>query len=104
MGQPQARIGDMHMCNMPAPPTPAGPVPPAPLPLTAVGAPTVLVGNLPAARVGDFHASGTGPHAIAKGSTTVIIMGQPAARIGDIAGPPCGGAIIKGEPTVLVGG
>jgi uncharacterized Zn-binding protein involved in type VI secretion len=32
----------------------------------------------------------------------VLIGGQPAARIGDKAG--CGAPIIKGAPTVLIGG
>lgn len=103
MGTPQARITDLNMCLMPFPPTPVTPVPPpAPLPITLTGAPTVLVGKLPAARVTDQHVSGTGPHPIVKGSTTVLICKMPAARIGDTAA--CGGGIIKGEFTVLTGG
>ena len=102
MGQPQARITDMHMCNIPGPPTPAGPLPPAPLPITAVGAPTVLVAGLPAARVTDQHVSAVGPHPIVKGSMTVVICNMLAARIGDLG--VCGGAIMKGELTVLTGG
>ena len=103
MGMPQARLTDLHMCMMPVPPTPAVPVPPpATLPIVSVGAPTVLVAKLPAARVTDQHVSGTGPHPIVKGSMTVIISKMPAARIGDLA--VCGGAVSKGEPTVLTGG
>lgn len=80
-----------------------------------VGCPTVLIGNLPAARVGDMHTcpmvnpgSPPPPHVggpIAKGSATVIIGGMPAARVGDMAtcsGPP--DTISKGEPTVIIGG
>ena len=42
------------------------------------------------------------PHPIIKGSMSVIIGKMPAARIGDSVA--CGGAIVKGEFTVLVGG
>jgi uncharacterized Zn-binding protein involved in type VI secretion len=60
--------------------------------------PTVLIGNLPAARVGDLTICGA---PIAKGSMTVLIGNQLAARQGDITGH--GGVIVKGEPTVLIG-
>ncbi|WP_238705188.1 PAAR domain-containing protein [Parasedimentitalea marina] len=62
---------------------------------------TVLVGKLPAARVTDMVLA-VPPHPIAKGSGTVLISGLPAARILDNAA--CGGMIVKGEFTVLVGG
>ncbi|WP_109465059.1 PAAR domain-containing protein [Albibacillus kandeliae] len=103
MGMPQARLGDMCGCCVPAPP-PAPPVPPpgAPLPIAMVGAPTVLVGKKPAARVTDQHVSGTGPHPIVKGSMTVMISSLPAARIMDNAA--CGGMVVLGEFTVLTGG
>lgn len=42
------------------------------------------------------------PHPIVKGSLTVLIGKKPAARIGDNV--LCGGVIVKGEFTVLVGG
>ena len=71
MSKPQARIGDMSMCNLHPPPPPAGPVV-APTAIAFVGAPTVLVGGQPAARVGDSHV-GLGPHPIALGSMTVLI-------------------------------
>ena len=51
-----------------------------PTPIVPPGAPTVLVGGLPAARVGDS----CGVDAIVKGSLTVLIGGMPAARMGDI--------------------
>jgi uncharacterized Zn-binding protein involved in type VI secretion len=56
------------------------------------GCPTVLIGGMPAARVGDFHmcptVTGTVPHvggAIlpGPGSPSVLIGGVPAARVGD---------------------
>jgi uncharacterized Zn-binding protein involved in type VI secretion len=36
------------------------------------------------------------------GSATVLISGRPALRMGDMSG--CGAPIIKGEPTVEIGG
>lgn len=66
------------------------------------GAPTVLIGNLPAARVGDMAVCVGPPDTIAKGSATVIIAGMPAARIGDNTAH--GGVIVMGMPTVLIGG
>ena len=99
MTNPQPRLSDLTICNL-CIPTPAGPVP-GPSPIMPPCAPTVLVGCLPAARVGDMHI-GIGPHPIALGSFTVMIQKMPAARIGDIHG--CGGAITVGLPTVLTGG
>lgn len=99
MTKPQARIGDQCNCILFAP-SPAGPVPGV-SPLAFVGAPTVLVGKMPAARVGDNHV-GMGPHPVAVGSFTVLIQGQPAARMGDTTG--CGGAVMPPCcPTVLTG-
>lgn len=72
------------------------------------GAPTVLIGGLPAASLGDVHICGFPPPAphpptpIVLGSTSVLIGGKPAARVGDTAG--CGAPIIAGEFTVLIGG
>lgn len=100
MGMPQSRMFDNVLCALFAP-SPAGPVPGTSVTLTPCAL-TVLVGNQPAARLGDMHPSGLGPHPILKGSATVLIQKQPAARIGDSTA--CGGAVLKGLPTVLVGG
>jgi uncharacterized Zn-binding protein involved in type VI secretion len=77
--------------------------------ITGPGVPTVLIGGLPAAVVGDTHTCSFpppgGPHPptpIVKGSFTVLIGGRPAARQGDLAG--CGAPIVFGLPTVLIGG
>jgi uncharacterized Zn-binding protein involved in type VI secretion len=77
--------------------------------ITGPGVPTVLIGGLPAAVVGDVHTCSfpppAGPHPptpIVKGSFTVLIGGRPAARLGDLSG--CGAPIIFGLPTVLIGG
>jgi uncharacterized Zn-binding protein involved in type VI secretion len=72
------------------------------------GIPTVLIGGLPAAVLGDTHTCAFPPPAshpptpIAKGSVTVLIGGRPAARVGDFAG--CGAPIVAGAFTVLIGG
>jgi hypothetical protein len=61
----------------------------------------VLIGSLPAARVGDL-AQCVGPtDVIVQGSPTVIIGGAMAARIGDMTAH--GGVIVTGHPTVLIG-
>ena len=102
MSFPAARITDMHLCNIPAPPPVPPVVPPAPTPLAFVGATTVLIGNLPAARVGDNAALGV-PHPIVKGSATVFTLGMPQARVMDTLA--CGGMITPPCcPTVMVGG
>lgn len=71
----------------------------APVPIIPPGAPTVLIGGLPAACVGDS----CGVDAVAMGSTTVMIGGVSAARVAD---PTAAGGVIMppGAPTVLIGG
>jgi uncharacterized Zn-binding protein involved in type VI secretion len=64
--------------------------------------PTVLIGGMPAARVGDMLVCVGPPDVIAMGSTTVLIGGQPAARMGDLTAH--GGSIVMGLPTVMIGG
>ena len=98
MGFPQARLTDVHLCSLPSIPPPPAPVP---IPIAFPGAPTVLVGKLPAARMTDMTAS-VPPHPILKGSATVLISCLPAARVLDSC--MCGGPILKGEFTVLTGG
>lgn len=104
MGFPQARVTDMHGCLLPVPPSPVPTPPPGtPLPILPPCSPNVLVGTLMAARVGDMvTAPVPAPHPIAKGSATVLINNMMAARVMDTCG--CGGMIMKGEPTVIVGG
>ncbi len=99
MSKPAARMGDTT--------THGGAI--------VAGCPTVLIGGMPAARMGDMHTCPMVtpgvppvPHVggpITMGSATVLIGGQPAARMGDMAtctGPP--DAIAAGCPTVLIGG
>jgi len=102
MGFPQARVSDLHLCAIPIPFT---------SPILPPGAVTVLVENLPAARVGpEMTLSGVAPpavpapipHNFIKGSMTVLINNMPALRALD----PCaqGGMVTKGAATVLTGG
>jgi len=99
MSKPAARIGD---------PTAHGGT-------IILGLPTVLIGGMPAARLGDMHVCPMVtpgippiPHVggpISLGSATVLIGGMPAARMGDLAvctGPP--DTVMNGCPTVLIGG
>jgi len=99
MGQPAARVTDLHVCPM-ATPAPV-PIPHVGGPVTGPGCPTVLIGGLPAARVGDMLVCVGPPDAIAKGSTIVLIGGMPAARMGDLT--VHAGTIVAGLPTVLIG-
>lgn len=96
MGSPAARLGDTTAHG--------GTI--------TVGCPTVLIGGMLAARIGDFHVcpmvTVLVPHVggpVALGSATVLIGGMPAARVGDMAtcvGPP--DTIVMGETTVMIGG
>jgi uncharacterized Zn-binding protein involved in type VI secretion len=92
-----ARITDMHTCPMVT-----GTVPHVGGPVLPPGEPTVLIGGMPAARVGDMAICTGPPDSIVVGSATVLIGGMPAARMGDVTAH--GGTIVAGCPTVLIGG
>ena len=96
MSKPAARMGDMHTCPQVTVLVPhvGGPI--------AMGNPTVLIGGMPAACVGDVCTCVGPPDSIAMGSGTVLIGGKPAARMGDMTAH--GGAIVLGCMTVLIGG
>lgn len=98
MSKPAARIGDMHTCPMVTPGVP--PIPHVGGPIT-IGCPTVLIGNMPAACLGDMCTCVGPPDTIIMGSTGVFIGGKPAARMGDPTAH--GGMITIGCPTVLIG-
>jgi uncharacterized Zn-binding protein involved in type VI secretion len=95
MGQPAARVTDMHTCPMCTGPVPhvGGPILP--------GQATVLVSGLPASRATDQIVCVGPPDTIALGSFTVFINKLPAARMGDVTGH--GGPIVVGCPRVLIG-
>ena len=100
MGQPAARLLDMHVCPMVTPGVP--PIPHVGGPISGPGCPTVLIGKMPAARATDMAVCVGPPDAIVKGSVTVLISKMPAARMGDTC--VHGGTIVVGCPTVLIGG
>jgi uncharacterized Zn-binding protein involved in type VI secretion len=83
-----ARISDAHVC-----PVHGGPP-------IASGSADVLVGYLPAARVGDVLACAP-PDVIVDGAPTVLINYRPAARMADPTAH--GGKIAVGCPTVDIG-
>lgn len=87
----------MHVCPMVT-----GVVPHVGGPVMPPGCPTVLIGGMPAARLGDMCTCVGPPDSIIKGSGTVMIGGMPAARMGDSTAH--GGSIILGCPTVMIGG
>jgi len=97
MSKPASRITDMHVCPMVT-----GVVPHVGGPILPPGAVTVLIGSLPAARVGDMATCVGPPDSIVMGSATVLIGNMPAARMGDMTAH--GGSIVLGMPTVLIGG
>jgi uncharacterized Zn-binding protein involved in type VI secretion len=79
MGMPAARVTDMHVCPMVTVLVPhvGGPIlPPC--------CPTVLTGSLPQARVTDMAVCVGPPDVIVLGSFTVLVGGMPAARLGDL--------------------
>jgi uncharacterized Zn-binding protein involved in type VI secretion len=99
MGMPAARIGDSTAHG--------GSI--------VMGAPTVMIGGVPAARLTDMHVCPmvtpgvppiphVGGPIVGPGSPTVLIAGMPAARLGDTCvcvGPP--DSIVLGCTTVLIG-
>ena len=129
MGQPAARLTDLVLQSAPhchAPIHPPAPVPTPvphpsiPLSLLSPGVPTVLVGGLPAAVLGDQTVPCAlpgcvpgGPGMVARGSSSVLIGGKPAARVSDMTShpscvapipSPTGQILPPGCPTVLIGG
>jgi uncharacterized Zn-binding protein involved in type VI secretion len=96
MGQPAARVGDMHICPMIT-----GLVPHVGGPILPPGAPKVFIGGVPAATATSMCTCTGPPDMIAGGSATVMIGGLPAARMGDTT--IHGGTIVIGSPTVMIG-
>ncbi|MDI3464967.1 MAG: T6SS PAAR-repeat protein [Nitrospira sp.] len=97
---PAARLTDMHVCPMQTPGLP--PIPHGGGAIVGPGVPTVLIGKLPAAVVGDNCICVGPPDVIVKGSATVLIGKKPAARMGDTTAH--GGNVVLGCPTVMIGG
>jgi uncharacterized Zn-binding protein involved in type VI secretion len=79
-------------------------VPPVPHvggPIVGPCVPTVLIGSLPAAVVGDMATCVGPPDMIVMGSTGVFFASKPAARVGDMTAH--GGVVAVGLPSVLIG-
>lgn len=99
MGQPAARMGDLHVCPAETPGTP--PIPHVGGPISSSGCPTLLIGEVPAAVAGDEAICVGPPDMILSGAITVLFGGRPAARMDDACAH--GGTIEIGLPTVLIG-
>ena len=99
MGNPAARLTDTHLCPMVTPGVP--PVPHVGSMIAGPGCPTVMIGKMPAALVGDMCICVGPPDTIVMGSTTVLIGGMPAAQLGSTTAH--GGSILLGEFTVMIG-
>lgn len=74
--------------------------------VTGPGVPTVLIGGMPAAVLGDLHSCTIPPPhppvtPFVAASSTVLIGGKPALRAGDSCA--CGASTAIGEPTVQIG-
>lgn len=96
MGMPAARLHDMHVCPMVT-----VLVPHVGGPIVGPGCPTVLIGGMPAACVGDIVTCAGPPDAIVMGSFTVMFGGRPAAQLGSLTAH--GGTVVMGYPMVLIG-
>ena len=96
MGQPAARVTDMHTCPMVT-----GVVPHVGGPIIPPCQFNVLTCMMPQARITDM-AICVGPiDMIIQGAFTVLVGGLPAARLGDMT--VHGGVIVTGCFTVLIG-
>lgn len=91
---PLSRITDNHVCPMVT-----GVVPHVGGPIIGPGCPTVLIGGLPAACVGDMVTCVGPPDVIAVGLPNILIGGRPAAFLGSTTAH--GGTVILGCPTVM---
>jgi len=94
---PAARVGDMHSCE-----ETTGPVPHVGGPIVGPGAPTVLIGGMPAAVVGDEAECNGPPDMLIVGSPTAFAGGKPIVRMGDPT--EHGGIVDAGQPTVMIDG
>lgn len=94
---PLSRITDNHVCPMVTPGTP--PIPHVGGPIIGPGCPTVLIGGMPAACVGDTLVCVGPPDVIAVGLPNILIGGRPAAFLGSTTAH--GGSVVVGFPTVI---
>lgn len=92
-----ARVGDHHTCPKSEP----GPVPHVGGAILPSGCPSVLIHDMPAARVGDRSMCNGPPDTIVMGEASVLIANKPAARVGDPTSH--GGVIVAGCGCVQIG-
>ncbi len=76
-----ARLGDMHTCPMQTPGVP--PIPHVGGPILPACSVNVITMGMPQARVGDMAMCVGPPDSILKGSASVMVNNMPAARMGD---------------------
>ena len=93
------RVTDFHQCPMQTPGVP--PIPHVGGPVIGPGAPTVLIGGMPASVMGDSCTCVGPPDTITAGSSTVLINGKPAVRMGDQTAH--GGSLVSGCTNVIIG-
>ncbi len=98
MGKPVARMTDMHVC-----PKKTGKIPHVGGPI-ATGSPDVLIGGLPAARVGDTVACVGPPDKIATGSSAVFINDPPLERVLMIPFEAAAQTVVDAVNTVMAEG
>ncbi|HMP57662.1 MAG TPA: PAAR domain-containing protein [Novosphingobium sp.] len=79
MSMPAARLSDPHLCPMTT-----GTVPHVGGPIMPTCAINVLTGNLPQARISDKAMCTGPVDMIVLGAFTVLVKGMPAARMGDM--------------------
>ena len=81
MGMPAARITDMHLCPMVTPGVP--PIPHVGGPIVKPGCPTLLIAMMPSATLTSMCVCVGPPDIVIKGLATVLMGKLPAARLGD---------------------
>ncbi len=92
-----ARLGDMHVCPMVTPAVP--PVPHVGGPILPPCAFRVLIGNRPAAPVGNTALCTGPPDFLLKCNPRVLVSNRPVVRMGDTTAH--GGTVILGCFTVF---
>lgn len=97
---PAARLTDFQQDPMVTPQIP--PIPHVGGPVTEPSSPSVPIGELPAAKIGDELVTVGPPDPMVKGSSTVEVDGMPAARMGDPSAPS--GTVELGNFHVMIGG
>ena len=99
MGKPAASVGDIHVCAMVT--SGVHSIPHIGGPILPPGCPTVFIGGMSAAGMGNMCTCTGPPDSIILGSMGILIGGKPEVRMVDST--VHGGMIAAGCPTVLIG-